>query len=151
MEQHKIPSTSNVISPQQERTELSGHRHCRRGVKSSLRREPDEHKDLLRARFGNVTVPSLALPPAAPFEPYDRQDRAHGDDEKPKFIAMTPIKFRHALEVHSPHAREERWWNSDHGDDGQNSKDIVLLDVRQPLRWRQAGTEFYWSDASRNH
>src|SRR5450631_4379621 len=34
-------STSSVISPQQERTEPSGPRRCRRGAKSSLRREPD--------------------------------------------------------------------------------------------------------------
>ena len=39
MQQHKILSTSNVILPQQERTEPSGHRPCRHGVKSSLRRE----------------------------------------------------------------------------------------------------------------
>jgi hypothetical protein len=41
MQQHKIPSTSSAILPQQERTEPSGHRPCRRGVKSSLRREAD--------------------------------------------------------------------------------------------------------------
>ena len=40
MQQPTTPSTSNAISPQQERTEPSGHRPCRRGVKSSLRREP---------------------------------------------------------------------------------------------------------------
>jgi len=58
-QQHKIPSTSNAISPQQERTEPSGHRPCRHGVKSSLRREPepDVPGDLLRAIFGNVTEP----------------------------------------------------------------------------------------------
>jgi hypothetical protein len=33
-------STSNAISPQQERTELSGHRPCKRGVKLSSRRNP---------------------------------------------------------------------------------------------------------------
>jgi hypothetical protein len=32
-------STSNAISPQQERTEPSGHRPCKRGVKSLPRRE----------------------------------------------------------------------------------------------------------------
>jgi hypothetical protein len=40
MQQHKIPSTSNAISPQQERTEPSGPQPCRRGAKSSPRREP---------------------------------------------------------------------------------------------------------------
>ena len=52
-------NTFNVraISPQQERTEPSGHRPCRHGVKSSLRREPDVPGDLLRAIFGNVTEP----------------------------------------------------------------------------------------------
>ena len=58
MQQHKIPSTSNVILPQQERTEPSGHRPCRHGATSSLRREPDVPRDLLRAIFGNVTEPS---------------------------------------------------------------------------------------------
>ena len=58
-QQHKIPSTSNVILPQQERTEPSGHRPRRHGAKSSLRREPDAPGDLLRAIFGNVTEPSL--------------------------------------------------------------------------------------------
>ncbi len=48
---------SNVILPQQERTEPSRHRPCRHGVKSSLRREPDVPGDLLRAIFGNVTKP----------------------------------------------------------------------------------------------
>ena len=61
MQQYKIPSTSSAISPQQERTEPSGHRPCRHGVKSSLRREPDVPGDLLRAIFGNVTKPSKAL------------------------------------------------------------------------------------------
>src|SRR5208283_253593 len=61
MQQHKIPSTSSAISPQQERTEPSGHRPCRHGVKSSLRREPDVPGDLLRAIFGNVTKPSSSL------------------------------------------------------------------------------------------
>src|SRR5208337_1191354 len=61
MQQHKIPSTSSAISPQQERTEPSGHRPCRHGVKSSLRREPDVPGDLLRAIFGNVTKPDPAL------------------------------------------------------------------------------------------
>ena len=58
-QQHKIPSTSNAISPPQERTEPSGHRPCRHGVNSSLRREPepDVPGDLLRAIFGNVTEP----------------------------------------------------------------------------------------------
>ena len=54
-------STSNAISPQQERTEPSGPRRCRRGAKSSLRREPNMPADLLRALFGNVTVPSGAM------------------------------------------------------------------------------------------
>src|ERR1700730_4853778 len=57
MQQHKIPSTLSAISSQQERTEPSGHRPCRHGTKSSLRREPDAPGDLLRAIFGNVTKP----------------------------------------------------------------------------------------------
>jgi hypothetical protein len=57
MQQHKVPSTSSAISPQQERTDPSEHRPCRRGVKSSLRREPDVPGDLLRALIGNVTEP----------------------------------------------------------------------------------------------
>src|ERR1019366_7100094 len=61
MQQHKILSTSNVILPQQERTEPSGHRPCRHGVKSSPRREPDVPGDLLRAIFGNVTEPDDIL------------------------------------------------------------------------------------------
>ena len=46
---HITPPTSSAISPQQERTEPSGHWRCRRGVKLSLRREPDEPGDLLDA------------------------------------------------------------------------------------------------------
>jgi hypothetical protein len=61
MQQRKILSTSNTISPQQERTGPSGHRLCRRGVMSSLRREPDALGDLLRALFGNVTEPGILL------------------------------------------------------------------------------------------
>src|SRR5450631_1525397 len=61
MLQPTIPSTSSVISPQQERIEPSGPRRCRRGAKSSLRREPNMPTDLLRALFGNVTVPLHAL------------------------------------------------------------------------------------------
>ena len=41
MLQPTIPSTSSAISPQQERTELSGHRPCKRGVKSLQRHEPE--------------------------------------------------------------------------------------------------------------
>ena len=43
------------------RTEPSGHRPCRRGAKSSLRRESDVPGDLLRALFGNVTGPILVI------------------------------------------------------------------------------------------
>src|ERR1700730_14463876 len=50
-------STSNAISPPQKRTEPSGPRRCRRGATSSPRREPNMPADLLRALFGNVTVP----------------------------------------------------------------------------------------------
>ena len=55
MPQPTTLSTSNVISPQQERTEPSGRRPCRRGVKSWPWREPDLPGDLLRALIGNVT------------------------------------------------------------------------------------------------
>jgi hypothetical protein len=47
---------SAAISPQQARTAPSGRRPCRRGVKSSLQREPDVLGDLFRALFGNVAV-----------------------------------------------------------------------------------------------
>ena len=57
MQQPTILSTSSAISPQQERTEPSGHRPCRHDVKSSVRREPDMLGDVLRALFGNVTEP----------------------------------------------------------------------------------------------
>ena len=57
MQQPIILSTFSAISPQQERTEPSGNRPCRRGVKSSLPREPDVPGDLLRAIFSNVTEP----------------------------------------------------------------------------------------------
>jgi hypothetical protein len=53
-------STSNAISPQQERTEPSGPRRRRRGAKSSLR-EPNMPAYLLRALFGNVTVPGALI------------------------------------------------------------------------------------------
>src|SRR5476651_2234900 len=53
-------STSNAISPQQERTEPSGPRQCRRGAKSSLR-EPNMPAYLLRALFGNATVPGALI------------------------------------------------------------------------------------------
>ena len=58
MQQPTTPSTSSAISPQQERTEPSGPRPCRRGTKSSPRREPDVPGDFLRALFGNVTEPA---------------------------------------------------------------------------------------------
>ena len=58
MQQPRTPSTSSAISPQQERTEPSGHRPCIHGTKSSLRREPNGPGDLLRALFGNVTEPN---------------------------------------------------------------------------------------------
>src|SRR5580704_8038138 len=57
MQQSTTPSTSNFISPRQERTEPSGPRQCRHGTKSSRRREPDVPAELLRALFGNVTKP----------------------------------------------------------------------------------------------
>src|ERR1700738_4423876 len=57
MQQPRTPSTSSAISPQQERTEPSGHRPSIHGTKSSLRREPNRPGDLLRALFGNVTEP----------------------------------------------------------------------------------------------
>src|ERR1700724_4339882 len=57
MQRPRTPSTFSAISPQQERTEPSGHRPCIHGTKSSLRREPDGPGDLLRVLFGNVTEP----------------------------------------------------------------------------------------------
>src|SRR5450631_132407 len=41
MLQPTIPSTFSAISPQQERTELSGHRPYKRGVTSLQRHEPE--------------------------------------------------------------------------------------------------------------
>src|SRR2546421_11644066 len=52
---HTTLSTSNAISPQEKRTEPSGHRRCRHGAKSSPRRESNLPAELLRAQFGNVT------------------------------------------------------------------------------------------------
>ena len=54
MQQSTTHSTSNAISPQQERTEPSAHRPCRRGVKSSLRREAGVPKALIRAEESNL-------------------------------------------------------------------------------------------------
>src|SRR5271154_3679304 len=54
-------STFNAMSFQQERTEPSGPRRCRRGTKLSPRRKIDAPEDLLRAQFGNVTEPSRML------------------------------------------------------------------------------------------
>ena len=69
MPQPTTLSTSSVISPRQEHTEPSEHRPCRRGVKSSLWREPNAPAGLLRVAFGNVTTPPELrcerLPPAA--------------------------------------------------------------------------------------
>src|SRR3984893_19569252 len=48
MRQSTTPSTSNVISPQQGRTEPSGHRRCRHGTHSSPRGEPDMPDELVR-------------------------------------------------------------------------------------------------------
>src|SRR2546429_246403 len=45
---HTTLSTSNAISSQEKRTEPSGLRRCRRGAKSSLRRERDVPADSLR-------------------------------------------------------------------------------------------------------
>src|ERR1700720_3807274 len=61
MQQPTTFSTSSAILPQQERTEPSGHRPCRHGTKSSLRREPDVPGELLCALFGNVTEPDSQL------------------------------------------------------------------------------------------
>jgi len=70
MQQHKILSTSNAISPRQERTEPSRHRPCRHGVKSSLRRESDVPRDLLRALSDNVKRPTVPLHRPAQWEMY---------------------------------------------------------------------------------
>jgi hypothetical protein len=59
MQQPTTLSTSSAISPQQGRTEPSGHRRCRHGTQSSPRREPDMPAELLRALFGNVTKPLI--------------------------------------------------------------------------------------------
>ncbi len=69
--------------------------------------------DCLAASHGRTEL----LPPAAPFEPYEWNKRAHSYDTKAKFVAVSPFKFRHVLEVHSPHAREEGGWNADYGND----------------------------------
>ena len=82
-------STFSAISPQQERTESSGPRRCRRGAKSSLRREPNMPADLLRALFGNVTVPALGLEPKATqcLEMLDRSQKSPSGAAAPVNIA----------------------------------------------------------------
>jgi hypothetical protein len=66
MQQHKIP--------RQKRTEPSGHRPCRHGVKSSLLREPEVPGDLLRAIFGNVTEPCGGICSARDRQLFHRPD-----------------------------------------------------------------------------
>ena len=56
-----VSSTSSVISPQQEHTEPSEHRPCRRGVKSSLWRELNVPAGLLRALFGDRAARNAGL------------------------------------------------------------------------------------------
>jgi len=65
MRQPTTRSTPSAISPQQEHTEPSGHRPCKRGERSSPRREPDVPADFLRAQFGNVTKPAEEYDPRA--------------------------------------------------------------------------------------
>ena len=76
-------STSNAISPPQKRTEPSGPRRCRRGATSSLRREPNMPADLLRALFGNVTVP-LCIRAAPQFAESTRRRLRRASQEEPQ-------------------------------------------------------------------
>ena len=79
MQQPTTTSTSSAISPQQRRTEPSGHRRCRHGTKSSPRREPGMLAGLLRALFGNVTKPRrgvTAQPEPFPHGLFDLCTRA---------------------------------------------------------------------------
>src|ERR1700730_10597443 len=62
-------STFNAISPPQKRTEPSGPRQCRPGATSLRRRDPTLPADLLRALFGNVTVPHHVIPTSGPRLP----------------------------------------------------------------------------------
>ena len=91
---------SNVILPRQERTEPSGHRPCRHGVKSSLRREPDAPGELLRAIFGNVTGPRrrhchlgefyLSIVPVC-RRPFGTQSTAYAGAHSPKTTLKSVI------------------------------------------------------------
>src|ERR1700730_1304323 len=79
MQQPTTFSTPSAILPQQERTEPSGHRPCRHGTKSSLRREPDVPGELLCALLGNVTEPWRATRASvARYDP-QRSPQAGGD------------------------------------------------------------------------
>src|SRR5271163_1566168 len=57
MQQHKIRSTSNAISSQQERTEPSEHRPYRRGVRSLPRRDVGDVANYCGLRLNIVTTP----------------------------------------------------------------------------------------------
>src|SRR5271169_4785026 len=51
---HTTLSTSNATSPQQERTEPSGKRPCRHGVRSSPQREPDVRPEFYYALYSGM-------------------------------------------------------------------------------------------------
>src|SRR5271163_318303 len=57
MQQHKIRSTSNATSSQQERTEPSEHRPYRRGVRSLPRRDVGDVANYCGLRLNIVTTP----------------------------------------------------------------------------------------------
>ena len=108
MQRPRTPSTSSAISPQQERTEPSGHRPCIHGTKSSLRREPNGPGDLLRALFGNVTEPlepffqEAFLPLEDADHYYNEEDSFLVDDGTIKHLTWCSSRHLAKLDLSKP-------------------------------------------------
>src|SRR5882724_13689275 len=78
---------------------------------------------------GTRLISTVALPPAAPFEPRHRNEGAHRNQTQSPRITPGPAEFGHEVKIHAVHARDQRRRDADDGNDGEHFEDVVLLRV----------------------
>src|SRR5580704_16033017 len=71
----------------------------------------------------------MPSPPAATFEPEDRQQDAQCDERETVAIAPAPAQLRHVVKVHAVHAGNQCWRNTNNRYDRQYFEDLILFSV----------------------
>ncbi len=67
-----------------------------------------------------------------PFEvnpSYKGRSKHHHEGDR---ITYLPVEFRHKSEIHAVQAGDKGWRHDDHGNQGKDLNDLVLVDIDKP-------------------